>query len=93
MMGRLPQGDRPKDPWKLDHGALFVVVESRNGLPFRPYVYRGIQLMSGPGRCACGCGERTAISTKTDARYGAIKGQPRRYVFGHNDTRNTGKVA
>lgn len=93
MMGRLPQGYRPRDPEKLDHGALFIAVESANGMPFRPYVYRGGQPISGPGLCACGCGERTQISTKTDARYGAVRGKPRRYVYGHNKSRECGKVA
>jgi len=66
----------------------------RNGLgTFRPYVYRGDRPRSGPGYCACGCGERTPISTRTDKRYGAIKGEPRRYVYGHNDSRKSAKVA
>lgn len=34
--------------------------------------------------CECGCGGRTNISTVTDIRRGAIKGQPRRFLVGHN---------
>lgn len=33
--------------------------------------------------CACGCGEPTKIATKTDKRYGHVKGQPMRYLPGH----------
>jgi hypothetical protein len=36
-----------------------------------------------PGFCQCGCGARTAIAKKTDARHGDIKGAPRRFLNGH----------
>lgn len=36
------------------------------------------------GLCACGCGARTTIPTKSHARTGRIKGVPMRYVSGHN---------
>jgi hypothetical protein len=35
------------------------------------------------GLCQCGCGERTTIADRTRPRYGAIKGQPRRFRPGH----------
>ncbi len=35
------------------------------------------------GYCQCGCGQRTSITTHTDRRVGAVKGQPRRFVMGH----------
>lgn len=35
------------------------------------------------GFCQCGCGQRTPISRLTETRRGAIKGQPRRFVYGH----------
>jgi hypothetical protein len=38
----------------------------------------------GPKLCACGCGQPTPIAEKTDARTGAVKGEPQRYVRGHN---------
>lgn len=37
-----------------------------------------------PGLCGCGCGQRTLIAKETDARYGRIKGQPQRFIHGHN---------
>ncbi len=37
--------------------------------------------------CECGCGQLTNISTCTDA-YG-VKGEPRRYIFGHRRPRPT----
>lgn len=35
--------------------------------------------------CACGCGQPTAIASKTDARRGARKGQPNRFLNTHNN--------
>lgn len=35
------------------------------------------------GLCECGCGGATALSTRTDKRHGAIKGQPRRFIKNH----------
>lgn len=34
--------------------------------------------------CACGCGEKTSIATRTDTRVGRVKGKPNKYVKGHN---------
>lgn len=39
------------------------------------------------GYCHCGCGQKTAIATRTDKRDGTIAGQPKRYVHGHNGRR------
>lgn len=36
------------------------------------------------GLCQCGCGRATTISKFSNRQYGYIKGQPRRYVRGHN---------
>lgn len=36
------------------------------------------------GSCECGCGQHPTISDKTDRRAGSIKGEPRRFVVGHN---------
>lgn len=37
------------------------------------------------GLCLCGCGQPTTISTYTDPkRLGCFKGQPRRFIMGHN---------
>lgn len=35
------------------------------------------------GFCECGCGIATVISTKTDNKYGWVKGEPKRFVRGH----------
>lgn len=46
------------------------------------YVWRGRQAAVNP--CACGCGEEAPIAKRTDSRYGQVKGQPKRYISGHN---------
>lgn len=35
------------------------------------------------GLCECGCGEPAPIATYTNRRYGWVKGQPKRYIHGH----------
>lgn len=35
-------------------------------------------------KCACGCGKVTFIATRTDKRRGHVKGEPMRFVPGHN---------
>jgi hypothetical protein len=34
--------------------------------------------------CECGCGQETAIAPRSDPRFGWTKGQPKRFVHGHN---------
>jgi hypothetical protein len=34
--------------------------------------------------CECGCGEPTRIASKTDRAIGHVKGQPIRFICGHN---------
>ena len=36
------------------------------------------------GYCQCGCGNTTNIITKTNKREGRIKGQPSKFISGHN---------
>lgn len=38
-----------------------------------------------PGRCACGCGGVTKLIAKTDRRQGRVKGQPNRFISGHEN--------
>ena len=33
--------------------------------------------------CECGCGQQAPIATKTDRKYGWVKGQPKRFILGH----------
>lgn len=40
------------------------------------------------GLCACGCGERTPVSKYNRRRLGHVKGQPVKYVNGHNGRRD-----
>jgi hypothetical protein len=42
---------------------------------------------SGPnpsGLCECGCGEPAPIASQTKRQYGHVKGQPTRFISGHN---------
>lgn len=34
--------------------------------------------------CGCGCGHPTPIAARTDSRYQRVKGQPNRFLPGHN---------
>ncbi len=34
--------------------------------------------------CECGCGKPAPIATQTAAKFGRIKGQPMRFIVGHN---------
>lgn len=36
------------------------------------------------GLCMCGCGERTSLARDTNPKWGHVKGQPMRFVIGHN---------
>lgn len=35
------------------------------------------------GHCHCGCGQKTRISAYSDKRYGHVRGEPTRYLRGH----------
>lgn len=35
------------------------------------------------GFCHCGCDNKTTISSRSDAKAGSVKGQPRRFLKGH----------
>ena len=39
---------------------------------------------TGDGLCECGCGERTPLALKTLASRGTVRGQPLRFLHGHN---------
>ena len=44
-----------------------------------------IQLTSpAPGWCQCGCGGRTKLAPYTNAKRGWVKGEPLRFIHGHN---------
>ena len=40
--------------------------------------------MTAPGLCECGCGQETSIARRTRSNIGVVKGQPRRFLAGHN---------
>lgn len=42
------------------------------------------------GYCQCGCGQKTRKATKTAARYGHVRGEPLRFVNGHNTRKPKG---
>ena len=44
-----------------------------------------------PGYCQCGCGEKTRIARKTRTNEGIFKGQPKRFLNGHNAGIRTGE--
>lgn len=35
------------------------------------------------GYCQCGCGEKTSVAPQTISALGVVKGEPRRYINGH----------
>lgn len=39
------------------------------------------------GYCHCGCGNKTPLSTRTQARRGLVSGQPRQFLRGHCNRR------
>lgn len=59
-----------------------AVTGTRNGLPgLAPYRWRGTPPQHA---CQCGCGGEVTLATRTNARLGHVKGQPMRYLPGHN---------
>jgi hypothetical protein len=44
------------------------------------------------GFCHCGCGQRTALVQATNRNRGEIKGQPNRFVNGHNSAGESGSA-
>ncbi len=42
------------------------------------------------GLCECGCGQATKISSQSNKSRGLVKGEPRRFVHGHNALRDHG---
>jgi len=42
------------------------------------------RLMNATPLCECGCGQDPGVWTRNNTRYGWVKGEPRRFVHGHN---------
>ena len=38
------------------------------------------------GYCQCGCGQKTKLSDRNEKRRGYVKGEPRKFITGHNRT-------
>ena len=57
----------------------------RGGYPPGPAPKIGASMREIPyGYCACGCGEKTRLVPQTNVKRGLIKGEPHRFVYGHN---------
>lgn len=39
------------------------------------------------GLCHCGCGEVTTLSTRSNQRIGLVRGEPRKFIVGHNQAK------
>ena len=46
-----------------------------------------------PSYCECGCGQQAPLAKKTNAAKGWVKGQPLRFVHGHNRRKPRGLAA
>ena len=49
-------------------------------MSYRPVPFRSFA----GGLCQCGCGRATRIASRTRASEGIVKGEPKRFVLGHN---------
>lgn len=65
-------------PWAI---RVLAAAEAEHGTP--PASPERVSV-TGEGLCACGCGEATPIAASSDSRYGHVKGQPLRFIRGHN---------
>ena len=45
------------------------------------------------GYCFCGCGQQTAIITHSILRQGRVKGEPSRFIHGHNGSRKSDDIS
>jgi hypothetical protein len=43
--------------------------------------------------CLCGCGQPAGVYGRTNSRRGEVRGQPKRYVNGHNSRKNVRRYA
>lgn len=43
--------------------------------------------------CMCGCGKPAPIAVKTSSQFGRIKGQPSKFIHGHNSRGNQYRVS
>ncbi len=76
----------------IDDNDYVVRANSTDGagvLPTDSYEVMGLKgkfiaPIRGNGLCECGCGQKTRIADKTARRNGWIKGQPLRFIHGHN---------
>lgn len=48
---------------------------------------------AGHGLCECGCGMKTKVATMTRREWGHVKGQPLRFINGHNGRGRTDTVS
>lgn len=72
-MGCLPQ----------DNACVFTTTAVRYALSFK----KGGDTMTKEvrkGFCKCGCGQKTAINKQSSVKDGLVKGEPKRFISGHN---------
>lgn len=43
------------------------------------------------GLCECGCGEPAPVADRNHTKYGWVKGQPKRFIKGHNGAKTPHK--
>ena len=74
------------------------VYSTQQALAMIGYVAPDVERVPAPSRptptgwCECGCGQRTKLSTKTRLARGHIKGEPHRYINGHQVRTRTRQV-
>ena len=47
------------------------------------------EIIGCPALCECGCGERAPLAQKTNSRKGEVRGEPLRFIAGHNRRHTT----
>lgn len=57
------------------------------------YDYRREGIEVPYGFCGCGCGQRAPIANRNFHRMGILKGEPFRFISGHNSRRNDAEYA
>jgi hypothetical protein len=84
---RLAPQSNTRRGWTKGQPMRFVLGHGRRGRVDLARRYRGVTSPNS-GLCACGCGEKTKLASRTDLRLGWVKCQPLKFVFGHTGRRH-----